>query len=750
MIKKIKSIKNFGVFDNYQTPADLPDFKKYNLIYGWNASGKTTLSRLLRCFELQAIHDDFSQAVFQLQTDNGIISNENLDQYTSIRIFNKDFIDENVFTQENTIQPIYYLGKEDIKQKKKLEILKNKEKEINIQLSSEKPNLENKKKKKEKFITDKAKQIKQFLRTEGTDTYTNYDKSNFCRNIESINEEEINQSILNEEELNKKKKAIEQTVKEKLLSLEEQTLFDKEDIEKADKILQTEVVSETIEKLKNNKNLNKWVKEGLDLYNQSTKGDCHFCEQSMPENRIEALKKHFSQDYENLMKDIDELKEDWETKKIEILMPDKNALYEDLSQNYQEEKNKLNKEIRRYNKFIETVLKQLKKKKENPFKNIERIHYENFQIKDLIDKVIKIICEHNEKTDNFKETRLNEKKDIEKHFLSESYEEYQTLKSEISDLEKSVKKLMGENSKIETEIEQLFQQRRDYKITAQTINSKLKSFLGREELIFEATNTEDEGYYIKRASNGIFAKSLSEGEKTAVALIYFLSKLNEENFDIKEGIVVIDDPISSLDSNSVFQAFGFIKAEVKKAKQVFILTHNFDFFKHIKHWFKRDHINEKENKEDAEFFMIKNFFATHNKRTAELYSLDDLLKDYDSEYQYLFKLLYTSKNAKPLKEIYPLPNVARKFMETFLSFKFPSKQNHDALFSKAKKEANFDSGKIEKIKRFINAHSHSDIDSMTSWNTSQWSEGNQVIQDILKLVEELDAGHYSGLCKVSN
>ena len=106
MIKKIKSIKNFGVFDNYQTSADLPDFKKYNLIYGWNTSGKTTLSRLLRCFELQAIHDDFSQAVFQLQTNNGIISNENLDQHTSIRVFNKDFIDENVFTQENTAQPI--------------------------------------------------------------------------------------------------------------------------------------------------------------------------------------------------------------------------------------------------------------------------------------------------------------------------------------------------------------------------------------------------------------------------------------------------------------------------------------------------------------------------------------------------------------------------------------------------------------------------------------------------------------------
>jgi len=200
-----------------------------------------------------------------------------------------------------------------------------------------------------------------------------------------------------------------------------------------------------------------------------------------------------------------------------------------------------------------------------------------------------------------------------------------------------------------------------------------------------------------------------------------------------------------LDSNSVFQAFGFIKAEVKKAKQVFILTHNFDFFKHIKHWFKR------ECKEKAEFFMIKNFFTEQNKRTAKLSPLDDLLKDYDSEYQYLFSLLYRLKTdeGNTLKEIYPLPNVARKFMETFLSFKFPSEKNQDELFSKARKKADFDSEKIETIKRFINAHSHSDIDKMTSWDISQWSEGKQVIQDILKLVEGLDEEHYKGLCKVS-
>ena len=743
MIKKIKKIKNFGVFNDYQISADLLDFKKYNLIYGWNASGKTTLSRLLRCFELKTIHSDFLQAEFQLQMENGSLSNhESLDKISNIRVFNKDFIDENVFTQENTAQPIYYLGKEDIEQKKKLESLKNIDEELKKQLSAESESLEKKKRKNESFITEKAKQIKIFLRTEGTDIYTNYDKSHLCKNIEILNEEVIQSSVLNEEELGKKQEAIRQAVKEKIALLEEQILFNEEDIEQINKILRTDIISETIEKLKDNKTLNKWVQEGLNLYNQSNEGNCHFCEQKMPEKRLKVLKRHFNKDYENLLSKIKNLEQNWKSKEIEIFTPNKNSLYNDLSVSFEKEKEKLNETIKKYNQFINKILEQLEKKKENPFQSIEDICYEVFQIKDLVKEVNKIISSHNEKTDNFKETRLKDKQSIEKHLLSESYTEYHSLKEEIIKMKKSIEKLKTENSKINQEIEQLSLKRRDYKRIVQIINKKLKSFLGREELIFEVTNTKDEGYYIKRASNGSHAHSLSEGEKTAVALVYFLSKLGEDNFDLNNGIVVIDDPISSLDSNSVFQAFGFIRAEIKKAKQIFILTHGFDFFKHVKHWFNRD------CKEKAEFFMIKNFLEK-NKRIAKLNPLDDLLRKYDSEYQYLFSLLYKLKDeSDTLEEIYPFPNMARKFMETFLSFKFPSGKNHDEVFSKARKKTNFENEKIEKIKRFLNAHSHLDIDKMQRWDTSQWSEGKQIIRDILNLVEGLDEEHYKGLFKI--
>lgn len=47
MIKRISSIKQFGVYNDFKWDANVPDFNDKNIIYGWNYTGKTTLSRLI-------------------------------------------------------------------------------------------------------------------------------------------------------------------------------------------------------------------------------------------------------------------------------------------------------------------------------------------------------------------------------------------------------------------------------------------------------------------------------------------------------------------------------------------------------------------------------------------------------------------------------------------------------------------------------------------------------------------------------
>ncbi len=64
MITKINKIKGFGIFKNFNG-GTLPEFKTFNLIYGWNYSGKMTLSRVFRYLGKGRLHDDYWCDVFR-------------------------------------------------------------------------------------------------------------------------------------------------------------------------------------------------------------------------------------------------------------------------------------------------------------------------------------------------------------------------------------------------------------------------------------------------------------------------------------------------------------------------------------------------------------------------------------------------------------------------------------------------------------------------------------------------------------
>src|SRR3989344_6601195 len=94
--KRIKEIKNTDAFDGFNWLGD--DLKKYNLIYGWNGSGKTTISRIFNFLERKAIHIlDLKAIEFTIQTDGGSIKERDIpSQSLNIRVFNEDFINENL------------------------------------------------------------------------------------------------------------------------------------------------------------------------------------------------------------------------------------------------------------------------------------------------------------------------------------------------------------------------------------------------------------------------------------------------------------------------------------------------------------------------------------------------------------------------------------------------------------------------------------------------------------------------------
>ncbi len=115
--------------------------------------------------------------------------------------------------------------------------------------------------------------------------------------------------------------------------------------------------------------------------------------------------------------------------------------------------------------------------------------------------------------------------------------------------------------------------------------------------------------------------------------------------------------------------------------------------------------------------------------------LDDLLKNYDTEYQYLFKLLIDFKTDETIESVYHIPNIARKTLESFLLFMVP---NGESPFQKLKK-IEFDENKKTAIYKFTNDQSHK---TGAGFDPSLVAECQKNVQYLLEMIENTFPKHY--------
>lgn len=169
--------------------------------------------------------------------------------------------------------------------------------------------------------------------------------------------------------------------------------------------------------------------------------------------------------------------------------------------------------------------------------------------------------------------------------------------------------------------------------------------------------------------------SLSEGEKTALAFAYFISKVRAEKLEsndqgFSDSIIVIDDPISSLDDNRLFQtantidSFFFYQGTGTLddiPSQVFIFSHNQTFTKYLYGALKS---NDKLKGLIGEYYL-----SSSNPRIRKVPSA---LKNFTSTYLIkLREIVDFKEKGVPDYEVVKnyLPNYIRIVLETFLSFK---------------------------------------------------------------------------------
>ncbi|MGE0569313.1 MAG: AAA family ATPase [Bacteroidia bacterium] len=439
IIKQVSKLKKFGIFDNFNWNSDLPEFKKFNLIYGWNRSGKTTLSRIFASCEKKSVYDKekFKQfpehGEFEIKTDDGSVI-KSLDIATSnlkVKVFNQDFIDGNIsFDPSNSCTPIVFVSEEDIENKKKLDQLRNDKMALDKTYELLKKDKLSKEDTKSIFLTDLGREIsnalfdKTYNKTKAESKINAIGFNNFTDKILSM-DAKIEYESVSKSNAGKPQS----TLAEYKLSIvfEDETIESFQKIyENITKLLGKKVISDSIDRLKDDQSLNSWVKQGFELHkSKNEKHNCLFCSNPIDAEFLNTLSGHFSKDYEDLQSAIVIFKN--EINKIKLsneglyLLSTKAELYPDLQGKFEEQSLKLEEIIDKTNTWIETAISKLNEKYNstliiisNPDKPEEYFVKYNSVIKELN----KIIEKHNDKIQNHSKEVSNSKEKIELHLIA--------------------------------------------------------------------------------------------------------------------------------------------------------------------------------------------------------------------------------------------------------------------------------------------------------------------------------------------
>ncbi|NJC01824.1 wobble nucleotide-excising tRNase [Xanthomonas sp. 3272] len=198
--------------------------------------------------------------------------------------------------------------------------------------------------------------------------------------------------------------------------------------------------------------------------------------------------------------------------------------------------------------------------------------------------------------------------------------------------------------------------------------------------------------------------SLSEGEKTLISFLYFLERLagSDESdagpVDLGKTIAVIDDPISSLSHNFVFDIASIIQEElikplegVPRLRQVIVLTHNLFFL----HEMLRQTVGPELANQAKRCQLLRVVKSDFTKVVPMKAS--EMMNDY----QALWQVLRDARDSNTPAIM--VPNAMRCILEHFFWFTHQEGKFKEALKKVAATDASF-----TPLARFLDRGSHKD------------------------------------------
>jgi wobble nucleotide-excising tRNase len=602
MIKKIKLIKNIGKFRSYSESGDMT-FQKLTLIYAANAQGKTTLASVFRSLatgdpehvqvrKRDKLSSDEPEVIIKLDTGNSLLKNNSWSRVVSnMEIFDSHFINNNVFSgyqveHEHKKNLCYFVLGEDGK---------------NLVTDSDKSSADFKE------IGQQKKQKEAEIQRTITSDLSILDF------VQSVSDPQIDTKIL---EKQKEIKTLQQAEKITQTALLENLVLPIPPIDKCRQLLQQSIngISQQAEdktrqhiKTHMDENGENWIRTGLSY---ATDEQCPFCGQIISASDVfSAYKDYFNSAYTSLKKSIEEIAVETESVfsnntllaiQKTITSNERNGAF--WLEYIQTEYPSISfVEIQSAIEIIRSLLQEhISKKALAPLEIIEF----NQALQNAIiayQQVLSKVEKYNVLGNQANHLISDKKKEVQSDKLNIKLNAATIELKRLADI-----KRRHEDSSIQSlcqEYQNSVVLARNMELQKKTSKEKLDSYA---ESVFSAyqsaTNTYLElfgvdfqivntktrysgasastDYGIQLFNNLIDLASLSEGDKSTLAFAFFIAKLERDPEIIKK-IIVIDDPIASLDIHRKTRTYQHIAKLQEKALQVIVLSHNADFLRSL-------------------------------------------------------------------------------------------------------------------------------------------------------------------------
>ncbi|MDG4719243.1 MULTISPECIES: AAA family ATPase [Thalassospira] len=754
-ITNLKSMTDVGIFSNRTAKSPSLDFRRYNLIYGFNGSGKTTLSRLFANLELGKKQENFPEpSSYELTlSDNSVVKfPDDLDVLKGcLLVFNEDYIARNMQWSAGHANPVFLIGEDQGDAAAELRLV---EQEI-LEKNTLKTIAETAEKAADKafsqFKRDRAKMTASRLYLGNR----KYEAPTFAKDYDRWKAESIIE--LSDDQL----LAAEESLRARDPLLEKRPLeFDAKSVEAAYQFISnmcsqslSKVALDEVEKFPD---MLLWLKHGHQFHEFNDIKSCLFCGNEISTERKNLLASAFDSKFDEFVEKLGKTSGRLQNvserlKNLEENVPETASLAPELRNDFKGIRESLFQEIHKVRTYLDSLNKVLIQKQKSPATpsdmSVVAVHADvetaANKLAEAIAMANAIIANHNAIAGDSEKHKEKSELAIRKHFIAGCSKEYESLFNELEESKLNSKALTEELEKLTSTAAQAKQKIKEHGPAANVINKLIASYLGHDEL---KVHPVEDGYEFHRHGKSIRGMP-SEGEKTAIAISYFLSSISSDGKKIKDLIIVIDDPVSSLDSKALNYACSLILGHLQDAKQLIVLTHNLQCMNEFRKAWKS---KAKSDSPTATLLFIDVTVPDgESRRFSSIGKMSRLLRDYDSEYHFLFShILKFSENPNAHDDHgYMLPNVLRRVLDVFMAFKAPGvfglKQQIDFV---CKEYQGLDRDRLLALDRLSQVESHSDnLDDLLTFSSMTVEETRNAANALLGMMEQVDERHLSRL-----